>query len=241
VKLRTHKEPSLAIVYDAECFQQPDRSLFDPDHWREQGRIAGEAIGRGSALFLDTDVGPVVLRRYLRGGWPSRIIRDRYLFTGWERTRPLAEFRMTARLHDQGLPVPRPLAALCRRHFMMCSGSLMTRRLEGSQPLADHIEANLEDRNLWSRVGRCIRRFHGHGVVHADLNARNILVGPGEGVYLVDFDRARLGQKNERAFAANLRRLRRSLEKVWPDAERKHLEPCWSQLIQAYRETGDAL
>jgi 3-deoxy-D-manno-octulosonic acid kinase len=29
---------------------------------------------------------------------------------------------------------------------------------------------------LWRATGACIRRFHEEGVVHADLNARNILI-----------------------------------------------------------------
>ena len=89
--------------------------MFDPDHWERAGAITGQAAGRGSALLLDTPFGEVVLREYLRGGWPARVSRDRYFFTGYQRSRRLAEFRILAALAERGLPVPRPVAALCDR------------------------------------------------------------------------------------------------------------------------------
>ena len=113
MKSRTHKQDSLVIVYDAERLEQPGPETFDPAFWRERGALAGEARGRGSAYFLETEFGQAVLRQYLRGGQAARVSRDRYLFTGFERSRPVAEFRMLARLAEDGLPVPWPLAALC--------------------------------------------------------------------------------------------------------------------------------
>jgi 3-deoxy-D-manno-octulosonic acid kinase len=91
VKARSHKQGSLVIVYDADRVQQPGPELFDPGYWQRVGAVAGQAPGRGSALLLDTPFGAAVLRQYLRGGWPARISRDRYVFTGYERSRPVAE------------------------------------------------------------------------------------------------------------------------------------------------------
>jgi 3-deoxy-D-manno-octulosonic acid kinase len=44
----------------------------------------------------------------------------------------------------------------------------------------------------WAAVGRCLRHFHDAGVQHADLNARNIMLGPRLEVWVLDFDRGRL-------------------------------------------------
>jgi 3-deoxy-D-manno-octulosonic acid kinase len=236
VNTRTHKQDSVVIVYDADRIEQPGVHLFDPDHWRRQGGLAGEAEGRGSALLLDTPFGPAVLRRYLRGGQAARVSHDRYFFTGFERSRPLAEFRMLAELSEAGLPVPQPLAAICRRSGLFYTGWLMTRRIMDVLPLADLLVESDKDLGMWQNTGHCIRQFHDHGVIHADLNARNILVGAADEVHLIDFDRARISVNDSGAFSANLKRLRRSLEKLWPERNRNRLERCWSSLMVAYDE-----
>ena len=202
--------------------------------------MTGEAVGRGSAWFIDAPFGAAVLRRYLRGGWMARISRDRYLFTGWRRSRPVAEFRVLERLESLGLPVPAPLAAGVRRRGLVCTGAVLTRRIPGVRPLADLLAARAQDADLWRRVGACVRRFHDAGVVHADLNARNILVDAGGAVYLIDFDRARIRNGAERRFRRNLRRLHRSLVKLWPTGQPAGQRAAsWAQLERGYRAPAD--
>ena len=241
MKIRSHRQESLAIVYDADRLQQPGPALFDPERWKRQGGLAGYAIGRGSALLLETGFGPAVLRQYLRGGWPARLSRDRYFFTGYERSRPLAEFRMLAALSGLGLPVPAPLAALCERRGLLYRGWLLMQRILQVQPLADLLGPGSFDTAPWQRVGAVIRTFHDAGVVHADLNARNILVAEDGSVYLVDFDRARLSVGDAGAFRSNLERLKRSLDKLWPLAEGDGLAAaCWGELLNGYGQAREA-
>jgi 3-deoxy-D-manno-octulosonic acid kinase len=237
VKIRSHKHESQVIVYDADRVQQPGPQLFDPAAWERQGRVVGQAVGRGSALLLETDFGPAVLRQYLRGGWPARFSRDRYLFTGFDRSRPLAEFRMLATLSDLGLPVPAPLAAMCRRQGLFYQGWLLMERIMDAQALADVLLERAGDPDLWQRTGAVIARFHRAGAIHADLNARNILVAGDGAIHLVDFDRARF-TANAAASSANLQRLKRSLEKLWPVGIRDRLEPCWADLLRGYQPPG---
>jgi 3-deoxy-D-manno-octulosonic acid kinase len=234
MKTRTHKQGSRFIVYDADCIEHPGEQLFDPAYWHGQGALAGEAAGRGSATFVDGPFGPAVLRRYLRGGKAALLSRDRYLFTGYSRARPVAEFNLLATLSEAALPVPAPLGGLCHRHGVVYTGSLLTRRIIGAVPLAERLADTIIDPDLWPATGACIRRFHDYGVVHADLNARNILVGPAAKISLIDFDRGRIAPGRQHAFAANLARLRRSLEKLWPADGRSRLETCWAQLQQGY-------
>ena len=127
MKSGTYRQDSLLIVYDAEQVQHPRADLFDPGYWDKRGCVTGEAVGRGSAWFIDAPFGAAVLRRYLRGGMMARISRDRYLFTGWARSRPVAEFRVLERLAAAGLPVPAPLAAGLRRRGLVYTGGLITR------------------------------------------------------------------------------------------------------------------
>lgn len=238
MKTRSHKQDALAIVYDADRIQQPGPELFDADRWARSGAVSGRARGRGSALFLETGFGPAVLRSYLRGGWPARFSRDRYLFLGFERSRPLAEFRILAELHSAGLPVPAPLAALCQRRGLFYTGSLLMARIADASPLAERLSGQSSDEALWRTCGATVRRFHTAGVVHADLNARNILVGPGPVIHLVDFDRARIREGDAAGFRRNLARLRRSLEKLWPPRSAGRLEHCWSWLLAGYGAEG---
>ena len=189
--------------------------------------------------MLDTPYGDAVLRRYLRGGWASRISHSRYFFTGLERSRPVAEFCILAALTDMGLPVPQPLAALCDRAGLTYSGSLLMHRIPATTALADLLNQMPPEDPRWSLTGRCIRRFHCSGVIHADLNTRNILLSEGDEVFLIDFDRARIRNASNRAFESNLRRLHRSLVKVWPADLRYSLKACWDHLIAGYNAAAE--
>jgi 3-deoxy-D-manno-octulosonic acid kinase len=80
-------------------------------------------------------------------------------------------------------------------------------------------------------VGACIRRFHDHGVIHADLNARNILITGDNRVYLIDFDRAQIRLGATSLFQASLGRLKRSLHKFLGEEQ---LDYGWRQLLHGY-------
>jgi 3-deoxy-D-manno-octulosonic acid kinase len=140
---------------------------------------------------------------------------------------------MLARLHQMGLPVPRPLAAQCAREGLFYSGDLITRRLMDVHPLADLPDIQQSDPAMWMATGACIRHFHDHGLVHADLNARNILISGDGSVYLIDFDRAQIRAGAQRLFEANLRRLKRSLQKFLETGE---LEQGWRFLMNGYNK-----
>ena len=236
MKPGTFKKNSRIIVYDADLIAQPGAHLFAADAWERSGSVVGQAPGRGTALFLETVFGPAVLRHYLRGGWAAHLSRDRYLYTGLERSRPIAEFQMLVRLYEQGLPVPRPLAAQCARKGLFYSGDLITSRLLNVAPLADLPGSQQADPEMWYKTGACLRRFHDQGVVHADLNARNILISGDNSMYLIDFDRARIRAGARSLFEANLKRLRRSLQKF---LSREALEQSWQYLQRGYHQAHD--
>jgi 3-deoxy-D-manno-octulosonic acid kinase len=160
-----------------------------------------------------------VLRRYLRGGLPARLSKDRYLWLGEERTRAFREFRLLGELAGLGLPVPRPVAARYVRGLFSYRGELVTERLSEVASLAGRWLAGEAGDADWQLAGRCIRRFHEAGVQHADLNANNIMLDGRGGAWLLDFDRGRRrapGPWRERVLA----RLARSLEKIGRGAGR---------------------
>jgi 3-deoxy-D-manno-octulosonic acid kinase len=228
MRLATYQTRKTCILYDAQrlCdaagLPRIGPEHFLPDYWRAQGSVLGEAPGRGTSLFVDpaelsdgaarddTQDDAWVLRPYRRGGMVARLSRRHYLWTGLERTRAFRELRLLAELHDEGLPVPRPVAAAVTREGLVWTGALITVRISGARALADLLMANDTDTALLERVGSVIRRFHEAGLDHVDLNARNLLVDARRRVWLIDLDRCRLRSPG-RWQAANLARLARSL------------------------------
>lgn len=236
MKLLIHKQKSLSVVYDGSLLDSPRVDYFRAEYWQSLKLLMGGARGRGNAWFIDAPFGPVVLRQYLRGGWAAKISRDRYLFSGVSRSRPLREFHLLAALHQQGLPVPRPVAAVCEHHGLLASGAIISVRIPAVQTLADWLEgAGTNPENAgWLSVGNCIRKFHDAGVWHADLNARNILLDSEQQVFLLDFDRARFTPGRKVSGKRNLSRLKRSLIKLWPPAQMPSMQPAWKNLMEGY-------
>ncbi len=219
MRLATLRAGKSHILYDADSLcdageaPQIGPSTFEPAWWQAQGRITGQAPGRGASLFLDAGNGEEwVLRPYRRGGLVARLSEARYLWTGLERTRAFRELRLTADLHARGLPVPRPVAADVTRHGPTYAAALITVRIPGARALASLLENGEADDDLLQRVGATIRRFHDVGLDHVDLNARNLLVGEEGKVWLIDLDRCRL--RPEGAWKGrNLKRLESSVAK----------------------------
>ena len=132
-----HTQKSAAIVYDASQINSPSLDYFKVEYWQSRQALQGEAVGRGSAWFIDAPFGTVVLRRYLRGGWAAKLSHSSYWFTSVSRSRPFREFNLLASLYTQGLPVPRPLASLCEHHGFLSSGAILTACIPSAQTLAD--------------------------------------------------------------------------------------------------------
>jgi len=229
-----HKESSWAVAYDTCLVDTPRQEIFEADYWRSRQALTGQAAGRGSAWFIEAPFGPVVLRRYLRGGWAAHLSREHYVYTGVSTSRPFREYHLLAAMHALHLPVPRPVAALCEHRGMLSRGAIMTKQIMNTKPLADLLTGVGPVHETWAAVGACIRRFHDAGIWHADLNARNILLDGDSRVFLIDFDRARFSPGEQVDGKGNLKRLRRSLLKLWPRAESAVMEEAWKNLMAGY-------
>ena len=206
---------------------------FDPDYWGEGARLVSTG-GRGSAWFVDTDYGELVLRHYRRGGLMARFSERSYLFTGSSATRSWREFQLLRLLYDLGLPVPEPVAAWWRKQGgLSYRAAILIRRIDGAVPLPE--VSDLANDRLWRQVGTMIHRFHTAGLDHVDLNCDNILVA-GNQTYLIDFDRCELRspRRNPSAWQKrNLDRLSRSMEKRIPA---RIQERCRSMLLAGYQQ-----
>lgn len=224
---------SRAIVYDADRIAEPEVSLFDPQFWLESGNVVGNATGRGNALMVETPFGEAVLREYLRGGAMARFSRNRYVFSGFARSRPFLEASVMAKLEGLKMPIPGLLGGSCHRRGLGYSATLLTLRIPAAVPLADLLPGCSGTDPMWTEVGKCVRKFHLAGLYHADLNVRNIMVDSSGKIWLIDFDRARFLRTGSSRFKNNLDRLLRSLRKCW-NVSAQEIEYSWSQLLMGY-------
>jgi 3-deoxy-D-manno-octulosonic acid kinase len=167
--------------------------------------------GRGQAVFIESPIGPLVLRRCLRGGWVSRLFRETYLNLGPDRSRAFREFRLLKKLRELQLPVPEPVAASFEPSGLGYRAGLLTRFIPDARELAE-LAPDLS-LSQWSDLGSTLEAFFSVGLSHPDLNARNLLLDRSGQWYLLDLDKAVLTGRptNGRVMC---RRLVRSLEKL---------------------------
>lgn len=227
-----------SILYDATCVVKPDDALFTREHWAGRTAVAATTGGRGQVVFIRDGSRHWVLRHYRRGGLIARWVADTYLWTGEDRTRSFREWRLLSMLHQEGFPVPLPVAARYVRSGPGYRADLITTEIPGARTLADRVSQAALPSMVWNDLGRVIARLHHRGVHHVDLNAHNVLVGAGNDLHVIDFDRARV-----RAGGAwqdeVLGRLKRSLEKIRRQRSGVRFgDPEWQALMEGYRQNS---
>lgn len=225
-----------AILYDTDILDHASERTFSAAAWKTVRPVEGalRSRGRGVALLLGDGNNEFVLRHFRRGGLPGRILRDTYLYTGEERTRSFAEWRLLYKLVRMGLPVPRPAVARYCRRGPVYTADIITVRIPGIRPLSMRLAEARRDAGYWRNIGAGIERFHRAGVNHADLNAYNVQLDEAGKLWLLDFDRGRLeapGPWQQK----NLGRLHRSLRKVQGlDPAIRFTGADWEHLLEGY-------
>lgn len=232
----TESLANVSILHDADAVSDFPPQYFDPEHWRENGGYEGEAEeGKGSTVFVRHEGQSWAMRHYCRGGGMALLFRDIYLWLGLQRTRPWREWYLLAKLHEQGLPVPAPIAARVVRSRFVYRADLVMQKIENARIWQDYMREDALRATDWQALGRFLRRFHDAGLYHHDLNIRNIMrTGDGE-LYLIDFDQARLRSSGSAWKRQNLERLHRSIDKLQRQGIDLHFsEPSWRQMLQGY-------
>jgi 3-deoxy-D-manno-octulosonic acid kinase len=223
------------LVFDRHFFSELDPARFHPAFWQSLNAISGQESGRGTTWFIRDGDHQLVLRHYLRGGWVARFNRDRYLFTGWRRCRAIAEFDILQQARELGLPVPRPAAAMSVRHGLFHRNDILLERIDGARDLKSVLQVP-QLPEFHRRLGQTLARFHRAGILHADLNIKNILCDAQGAFWLIDFDRARrvkqMSQAQERRV---LERLQRSFIKETGRSGIQWNPSDWTYLIKGYR------
>lgn len=212
------------------------QSLFGCKSFENSNRLLGFSKGRGTTWFLNTSIElgiNVVLRHYYRGGLFGKIVKDHYLFTQFEKTRPYQEFSLLQQMREWGLPVPRPIAIHIERHLCCYRADIMLEKLDNAQDLSKILQTQNLSAEQYQQIGRLIRQLHNHQVHHSDLNIHNILLDSNGTFWLIDFDKCGI-EPAEKWKQRNLDRLLRSFRK---EQERLNIlfnEKDWESLLVGY-------
>ena len=192
----------VAPILPPGLLDDPERALDEagaPSGGR--GRLARIELGPGRALLL---------KKYRHGGALRAVLPD--LFAGTRRM--LDDLAASERARACGIPCAAVAGLLLRRQGgPFWQGYLLTEEIAGASTLDRALETGPKD--LAARAVRTVRRLHDAGVLHRDLNLRNLLARDGE-VFVIDLDGARLVPSPTPAQRfANLSRLDRSYVKIF--------------------------
>ena len=226
------------LLYDVSYSDQLTNDWFNIEYWRDRATVASTGLGRGSAWFISTSETDYVLRHYRRGGLVSKVISDRYLWTGLENTRAWREWKLLAHLYEIDLPAPIPVAARVYRRGLFYTADLITLKLPSTISLSESLRQNELPQETWQAIGQTICHFHQHQIFHADLNAHNILLDENNKVSLIDFDKGQI-KTGSHWHEANLQRLHRSLTKLAEQWDSFHYcDGDWQQLLNGYQQAS---
>jgi 3-deoxy-D-manno-octulosonic acid kinase len=170
-----------------------------------------EYRGRGVAYGISMGDARVVVRHSRHGGLLAPVTRDLFL----PPTRARHEWTIARRLADAGIPTAEVLAYAVYRDgpLFFQKADIVTREIAGACDLA--VSPATPDAH--EAVEALLAAMARTGVVHPDLNAKNILLAPeGDGLkaYVIDVDRVVFWRRVHGADRANRSRLRRSIAKL---------------------------
>jgi 3-deoxy-D-manno-octulosonic acid kinase len=157
--------------------------------------------GRGTAYAIAAQNERWVVRHYQRGGAIAGWLGDLYLRGGV--TRPEGELIVSAAARARGIPTPRVAAAVTYPEGAFYRADLATTYIPDATDLAvltlgEQAWATDLRAAAWRSAGEVLRLCFDAGLIHPDLNLKNILVQrtvTGVTAYVIDLDRARLAQR----------------------------------------------
>lgn len=196
---------------------------------------AQPVAGRGTAYMIRIPGGAWLVRHYRRGGALAPLLGDRYprLTDG----RALRELNVSAAARHAGIPTPEVVAAVTYPAGIFARFDIAVTWIDDALDLAAVLFSST-GRDLDVEVAKTAALIHTlceRGLLHADLNLKNILVAP-SGAYVVDLDRCRMiDSRLARNAAAMRRRFVRSLEKWEARTGKKVATSQLRTLTEAFR------
>lgn len=208
---------------------EPDVLRIAVDALESAGTLYGYAAslpdavrmkGRGVVYGIEVPGGRWAVRHSRRGGLVARWLGDRYLRAGVPR--PIRELAASDAARRRGVATPRVIAVAIYPAGIFYRADVITEYIPDAVDLAGALfgPAALtgEDRvRACEAAGRLVAGLGGRGLVHPDLNLKNILVvrsGGEVSAVLLDLDQCRMLDRVSHGQRARMRRrLLRSLEK----------------------------
>lgn len=223
------------IWFDNHWISEPLDTLFEPTYWQTQGKVLGSAQGRGTTWFVQMNALSAALRHYRRGGLFGKLVSDHYFFQGWHKTRSYAEFHLLHYLREQGVNVPRPIAARAVKQGLFYQADLLSEKIANARDLVAILQENTLAESQYIAIGKEIAKLHRAQVNHTDLNIHNILIDTSNTVWIIDFDKC-YQQKGDGWKEANLQRLLRSFRKEQQRFGIFWQEPQWQHIVAGYKD-----
>ena len=177
-------------------------------------------MGRGVSWAFDAGDERWVVRHYRRGGMIARFLRDRYLRLG--ASRPYRELVASVEARRRAVRTPEVIGYVIYGGAPFYRADIVTRFVDDSQDLASatfgpDLPSIAHQTAAWAAAGELLRTMFDAGVVHADLNLRNILIAGRDPAvaWLIDLDRCRVTDApSAAARLAMLERFHRSRRKL---------------------------
>ncbi|GAD87963.1 3-deoxy-D-manno-octulosonic acid kinase [Vibrio halioticoli NBRC 102217] len=231
--METLNNGSEVIWYEPSLLNVPPEMCFEAPYWFVQDKITGSAKGRGTTWFVQLDGLQAALRHYRRGGLFGKLVKDQYWFSGWQNTRSYQEYKLLQHLREQGVNVPRPIAAKADKFGPFYTADLLSERIPNAQDLVAQLQHSPLSSDIYQSIGRQIHKLHQAQVNHTDLNIHNILLDSSDQVWIIDFDKC-YQQDGDDWKQANLERLKRSFLKEVQRFSIHWQESDWEQLLLGY-------
>lgn len=212
-------------------------SLYD---WARTNPRA-EAISGRTTLYLvpGPEDGRWVVRKLTHGGLLAPLTGDRFLRAGVPR--PFNELRVSERLRDRGIPTPAVMAAVVHPLGPFYRGEVAREEVTDAADLAacmfDAERTDEERRAAMRSAGRLVGRIHRAGLIHPDLNLRNILVkwtSPEPTAYILDLEKCRFGTFRRLGRRRMLWRLQRSARRFEARSHRSITPEEWRSFWEMY-------
>ena len=227
------------VAHNKLLFETFPLKLFDPVYLESNSELISSMSetqhGRGNIHGFKYNKFDLLLRHYHRGGMLAKIVDDGYFWAGLAKTRPMRELLMHLEMLKLGLPVPTPVAIHVRRSGLIYRADIITKYISNARTLSTVLLENYISDQIWNRIGKTIKKFHVKNCNHADLNAHNILLCDNEDIFLIDFDKSMIDNSSGQWKDRNLKRLKRSLEKLSSNNENfNYTDEAFSMLMQGY-------
>ena len=214
-------------------------------NWAYRHSTGCAQAGRSEVYILPvpTSVGNSthwVVRHYWRGGIFRSQLSDRHLIA-WT-PRPIAELWVNVEARSRGIPTPRIIAGTAERSGIFYRADLVTEWVPDTTDLTSALFTLSKNLSFQTAAliaaGRLVSLLENKRILHADLNASNILLNKVNGVlaaHVIDLDRCQALSPTARAPVQLMRRrLERSLRKL----EERYKDPLdktlWAALYSSY-------